>query len=536
MTNLILNKYFIKKSAFIASTLALILLSNSAFAAENLGNKLAGRILLQVESKGEAWYVNPRDLSRHYMPNGDEAYKIMRNLGVGISNKDLEKIKNNKYLAMKQSGKIFLQVESRGEAYYVDLKGNLHYLQNGSKAYEAMRNMGLGIRSADLAKISIYQPKEVIQPVVSPKASSEVVKTNQPKEIIFKTPFKDESLIDQDSGLLCNGKKWSKCSLDQDFICPTNGVDAYCKNKKQDIITSNPIVAGPIINCSESWQCSTWGDCINGWQQRVCNDLNSCSSDSNKPQVLQKCVNNQKDQPVKLSCSSVSYDSSYINSVILAVQNNQVDVIKAMVENYPCGHLQELLDLTLRHSAWRGKMDIIQYILGQNLSDVDAKTQQFSPLYEAAAEGRLDIVQLLLDKGANPNLQGYGGGSPLSISLGDSFNTDIFKLLLDKGANVNLADNCGQTPLHRAAQNSKNDAMALLIKSGANINAKQCSFGDDYTPLMNAVDANNLSGVELLVKSGANINALSASGKTALTIASDKGYTSIASYLSQVSD
>jgi hypothetical protein len=57
-----------------------------------LVSRLKGRILLQVESKGEAWYVNPSDGKRYYMKNGDAAYQIMRFLSLGITNADLRKI------------------------------------------------------------------------------------------------------------------------------------------------------------------------------------------------------------------------------------------------------------------------------------------------------------------------------------------------------------------------------------------------------------------------------------------------------------
>jgi len=123
--------------------------------AEDLSSKLKGRILLQVESKGEAWYVNPKDSKRYYMANGSEAYNIMRTLGVGIVNKDLNKIKADKIFAKKNSGKIFLQVESRGEAYYVDINGNANYLKDGNAAYQIMRNLGLGIKTVDLSKIEL---------------------------------------------------------------------------------------------------------------------------------------------------------------------------------------------------------------------------------------------------------------------------------------------------------------------------------------------------------------------------------------------
>ena len=132
---------------------ALVLFPVNFSSAADLTTKLKGKILLQVENHGEAWYVEPKTGERYYMANGDEAYNIMRNLGVGITNKDLEKIKTDKNFAKKHSGKIFLQVESKGEAYYVDFSGNLHYLKNGSEAYSAMRNLGLGITNKDLEKI-----------------------------------------------------------------------------------------------------------------------------------------------------------------------------------------------------------------------------------------------------------------------------------------------------------------------------------------------------------------------------------------------
>lgn len=121
--------------------------------ASSSSNNLKGRILLQVESKGEAWYIEPKSGERIYMANGDEAYNIMRTSGVGITNRDLDKLKANKLLALKQKGKIFLQVQSHGEAYYVDFKGILHYLKNGTEAYNIMRSQGLGITNKDLEKI-----------------------------------------------------------------------------------------------------------------------------------------------------------------------------------------------------------------------------------------------------------------------------------------------------------------------------------------------------------------------------------------------
>jgi len=51
---------------------------------------LEGKILLQVESRGEAWYIH--EGKRYYMKNGQQAYEIMRFLLLGITNSDLRQI------------------------------------------------------------------------------------------------------------------------------------------------------------------------------------------------------------------------------------------------------------------------------------------------------------------------------------------------------------------------------------------------------------------------------------------------------------
>jgi len=48
--------------------------------------KNSGKILLQVESRGEAWYVNPKDLKKYSLGKPADAFAIIKKLGIGISN------------------------------------------------------------------------------------------------------------------------------------------------------------------------------------------------------------------------------------------------------------------------------------------------------------------------------------------------------------------------------------------------------------------------------------------------------------------
>ncbi|MEK7097737.1 MAG: hypothetical protein AAB906_02725, partial [Patescibacteria group bacterium] len=69
-----------------------LLQARSSLADSTLSQKLSGRILLQVEANGEAWYVNPSDQKKYYMGRPDDAFDLMRSFGAGITNSDLKKI------------------------------------------------------------------------------------------------------------------------------------------------------------------------------------------------------------------------------------------------------------------------------------------------------------------------------------------------------------------------------------------------------------------------------------------------------------
>ena len=59
---------------------------------EALASRLLGRIVIQTEKQGQAWYINPVNGKRYYMKDGEAAYQIMRFLSLGITNNDLDQI------------------------------------------------------------------------------------------------------------------------------------------------------------------------------------------------------------------------------------------------------------------------------------------------------------------------------------------------------------------------------------------------------------------------------------------------------------
>ncbi|MFH1822498.1 MAG: serine protease [Patescibacteria group bacterium] len=114
----------------------------------NIGKRLIGRIILQVESNGEAWYLCPDTNKAHFLGRPADAFQVMRELGLGISEESYNSF--NGYAPARLAGKILLRVEANGEAYYVNPVDNkMHYLGRPDDAFQVMRILGLGVSNTD---------------------------------------------------------------------------------------------------------------------------------------------------------------------------------------------------------------------------------------------------------------------------------------------------------------------------------------------------------------------------------------------------
>lgn len=131
--------------------------------AASLSARLSGRILLQVQSQGEAWYVSPVNLNRYYLGRPADAFVVMRGLGLGITEQDYRVFSSTG--ASRLRGRILLRVQAAGEAYYVNPSdGRLHYLGRPADAFAVMRRFGLGISNQDLNQISVASTTQVSTP------------------------------------------------------------------------------------------------------------------------------------------------------------------------------------------------------------------------------------------------------------------------------------------------------------------------------------------------------------------------------------
>lgn len=145
------NKYYLVVSFLVFLSFAD---PAQAFSPTNLSSQSSGKIFLDVDNKGEAWYINPLDFHRYYLGRPMDAFNLMRNLSIGISNTDFQGISSS--TPTKLRGRIIIKVQDLGKAYYVNPEtANLVYLGRPSDAFNLMRKESQGIKDADLMTIPI---------------------------------------------------------------------------------------------------------------------------------------------------------------------------------------------------------------------------------------------------------------------------------------------------------------------------------------------------------------------------------------------
>lgn len=116
-----------------------------------ISNRLRGYILLQVEANGEAYYVYPGNKKKYYLGRPNDAFAVMRKLGLGATH---DFIAGHIVFPDNVLGKILLDVEQNGEAYYIYPKDKkAYYLGRPADAFRIMRELGLGITNSNLSKI-----------------------------------------------------------------------------------------------------------------------------------------------------------------------------------------------------------------------------------------------------------------------------------------------------------------------------------------------------------------------------------------------
>ncbi|XP_022606939.1 kinase D-interacting substrate of 220 kDa isoform X1 [Seriola dumerili] len=222
--------------------------------------------------------------------------------------------------------------------------------------------------------------------------------------------------------------------------------------------------------------------------------------------------------------TSLKMTSLAVQSLFSYVEEENLAAIKA--------HLDKFRDVDSRSdngqtplmvAAEQGNLEIVQELIRRganvNLDDVDCWTA----LISAAKEGHIEVVRELLENNANLEHRDMGGWTALMWAAYKGC-TDVAELLLEKGANPHITGQYSVYPIIWAAGRGHAEIVHLLLQHGAKVN---CSDKYGTTPLIWAARKGHYDSVMHLLAYGADVDHEGANSMTALIVAVKGGYTEV---------
>ncbi len=186
----------------------------------------------------------------------------------------------------------------------------------------------------------------------------------------------------------------------------------------------------------------------------------------------------------------------------------------------------------LYEAAKYGQLEIVRLLVERG-ADLHAARDhpEMTPLHVAAEYGQLEAVRFLLEIGADANVENVWQQTPLSQLAwhAQENGAEIAAHLLAHGADLNSRDNRGFTPLHRAVRYGKVPFTRYLAANGADVNARTDQGG---TVLQYALENGQLEAALVVVEAGALVDAVNPeSGKSMLANAVQRVETPVVEFL-----
>lgn len=239
----------------------------------------------------------------------------------------------------------------------------------------------------------------------------------------------------------------------------------------------------------------------------------------------------------------------------LAAMNGNFSTVERLIkEGFDVNTSQGDGTTALHWAASRNDLRMTLLLLEAG-AEVKAQTRlgRITPLFMAAQSGNAEIIQALLESGADSASASGIGTTPLMLAAA-SGSAESIDALVNAGSDVNARDaNQGQTALMFAAARGRAEVINVLAKSGANLDAKSNVMTQARDPKGSSSDKNkgskvlalggmsalhfaaregHLDALRELVEAGADVNSQTASDKmSTLTLAIINGQFDMAKYL-----
>ena len=115
----------------------------------------------------------------------------------------------------------------------------------------------------------------------------------------------------------------------------------------------------------------------------------------------------------------------------------------------------------LCEAALSGDRNVVQLLLNNGADPNKVDGFEWTPLHHATYRGNRNVVEVLLERGSDPDSSTINGSTPLHLALkyGDE---EMVKLLLQKGASPKKQNYWGGTPIHLAQERGFKKVVRML--------------------------------------------------------------------------
>uniref|UniRef100_A0A3Q0T301 Ankyrin repeat and SOCS box containing 2b n=1 Tax=Amphilophus citrinellus TaxID=61819 RepID=A0A3Q0T301_AMPCI len=156
----------------------------------------------------------------------------------------------------------------------------------------------------------------------------------------------------------------------------------------------------------------------------------------------------------------------------------------------------------LHEAVSRNNTEICEILLRAGAAINPSNTYTIAPLIVAAQQGQMRAMCYLIEKGADVNIQTCDGVTALYEASKNGHN-EIVALLLTKNADANKPTSSGLLPLHIAAQHGHDKIVSLLVSVTSRARLRHSWI----SPLHLAAEHNRHTVAAVLLKTGADVNA-----------------------------
>ena len=144
---------------------------------------------------------------------------------------------------------------------------------------------------------------------------------------------------------------------------------------------------------------------------------------------------------------------------------------------------------------------IVDILLAHGADPEVVSSYERTALFYACTDNRQNIVQMLIEHGANVNSRNYAGETPLTESTD---NSNIFKYLISKGTDINSVDDYGQTALMLGFEIERDEIIYFLLGyEDINVRLKN-DYGEDALHLAVRYSSDDI--IEEIIKKGCYTN------------------------------